>query len=329
MSKSRQIHITRYAKNPILAPKKDNWWESQAVFNCSTYCDGDRVHMFYRAIGEYEFYISRIGYASSTDGFHFVRRHDVAIPITEKYEKYGMEDPRITQIDNQIYVTYVVLSDYVKKRPKVYSAIAETDDCNTFNKLGIISSKFEDNKDLVLFPKKFYFKDNFINYKKEYYLSLHRPGKWIGLEYGTTKPSIWLRKSSTLFNMRDGILLLKPEQVWEELKIGAGPPPLKTDKGWLLIYHGVDKNKVYRAGAAILDLNDPTKVLARTKKPFLEPVEIYEKFGDVNNVVFPTGLTTLDGKLLLYYGGADKVCCVASVDLDEFLEYILENRVVN
>ncbi|HEX5187411.1 MAG TPA: hypothetical protein VFV86_11030, partial [Nitrososphaeraceae archaeon] len=182
---------------------------------------------------------------------------------------------------------------------------------------------FEDNKDLVLFPEKFYFKDNFNNYKKEYYLSLHRPSKWIGLEYGTTKPSIWLKKSSTLFNMRDGILLLKPEQVWEELKIGTGPPPLKTDKGWLLIYHGVDKNKVYRAGAAILDLNDPTKVLARTKKPFLEPVEIYEKFGDVNNVVFPTGLTTLDGKLLVYYGGADKVCCVASVNLDEFLEYIL------
>lgn len=107
-----------------------------------------------------------------------------------------------------------------------------------------------------------------------------------------------------------------------------GPPTFKTEKGWLLIYHGVDKNKVYRAGAAILDL-DFTNVLARTKKPFLEPVQKYEKFGDVSNVVFPTGLTTWDGKQMLYYRGADKVCCVASVDLDEFLEYILQYRVVN
>jgi predicted GH43/DUF377 family glycosyl hydrolase len=329
MSIPSQINITRYSKNPILIPRKDNWWESQAVFNCSTCCDGDSIHMFYRAIGEYESYISRIGYASSTDGFQFVRRRDVAIPITEEYEKYGMEDPRITQIGNQIYVSYVVLSDYVKKIPKVYSAIAKTYDCNTFNKLGIVSDKFEDNKDFVLFPEKFHFKDNFDDVKREYYLSLHRPGNWIGSDYGTTKPSIWLRKSSTIFNMQDGILLLKPEQDWEELKIGTGPPPIKTDKGWLLIYHGVDKNKVYRAGAAILDLKDPTNVISRTKKPFLEPVEKYEKTGDVSNVVFPTGLTTLDGKLLLYYGGADKVCCVASVDLDEFLEYILQDRVVN
>lgn len=327
MSNKSRLNITRYAKNPILTPKKDNWWESQAVFNCSTLYDGNTVHMLYRAIGEYELYTSKIGYASSTDGFSFERRQDIAIPITEKYEEYGMEDPRIMKIDDQIYITYVVLSDYVKKKPKVYSAIAKTIDYIKFDKLGIISNEFEDNKDLVLFPEKFHFGDDFNNSKNQYW-SLNRPSKYNDPYHRTDKPSIWLRKGSTFFNMKDDILLLKPEQDWEELKIGSGPAPIKTDKGWLLIYHGVDKNKIYRAGAAILDLNDPTNVLARTRRPFLEPVETYEKFGDVNNVVFPTGTSLIDGKLLMYYGGADKVCCVASVDLSEFLEYILDDNVV-
>ena len=327
MSSKSRLNITRYTKNPILKPKKDNWWESQAVFNCSTLYDGNIVHMLYRAVGEYKSYTSRIGYASSTDGFSFERRQDIAIPITENYEKYGMEDPRIMKIDDQIYITYVVLSDYVNKKPKVYSAIGKTMDFIKFDKLGIISNKFEDNKDLVLFPEKFHVKDDHINSKIQY-LSLNRPSKYSDSNYWTDKPSIWLRKGSTIFNMKDDILLLKPEQDWEELKIGSGPAPIKTDKGWLLIYHGVDKNKIYRAGAAILDLNDPTNVLARTRRPFLEPVETYEKFGDVNNVVFPTGTCVIDGKLLMYYGGADKVCCIASVDLSEFLEYILHDSIV-
>ena len=319
----------RYSKNPILTPKKSNWWESEAVFNCSTSYDGKNVHMLYRAIGEYDSYISRIGYASSVDGFQFERKSDLAaVPITEKYEKFGMEDPRITQIGDNIYVTYVVLSNFVKNRPKIYSAIAKTDDYVVFNKLGVIEGELEYNKDVVLFPEKFQNHTNGSgNHNKEVYLSLHRPSKWVGSQYKTSKPSIWLRTSSSLFDMTDGTLLLKPEQDWEELKIGAGPAPIRTDKGWLLIYHGVDRNKVYRAGAALLDLDNPRIVIARTTKPFLEPKEKYEKFGDVNNVVFPTGIAVLDGKILLYYGGADKVCCVASADLSEFLEYIMEDRV--
>ena len=107
--------------------------------------------------------------------------------------------------------------------------------------------------------------------------------------------------------------MLKPEEDWEELKVGAGPPPIKTRIGWLVIYHGVSREKVYRAGAAILDLHDP-------KEP-------YEKFGDVNNVVFPTGACVVDNdKLFVYYGAADKVCCLATADLNYLLDHILKSK---
>lgn len=118
-------------------------------------------------------------------------------------------------------------------------------------------------------------------------------------------------------------LLLKPEQQWEELKIGSGPPPIKTRHGWLLIYHGVDRDLIYRAGAALLDLDDPVKIIARTRKPILEPEEPYEKQGDVKNVVFPTGTCIIDDKLYVYYGGGDKVCCLAVAMLDILIQYIL------
>jgi predicted GH43/DUF377 family glycosyl hydrolase len=104
---------------------------------------------------------------------------------------------------------------------------------------------------------------------------------------------------------------------------------VKTKDGWLLIYHGKDTQAVYRAGAALLDLKDPTKVLGRTKRPILEPLEPYEKNGDVSNVVFPTGVCTMDGTLFVYYGAADKVCCLATIDLETLLDYILDENHVN
>ncbi len=299
--------------------------------------------MLYRAVGEYDYYISRIGYAKSTNGFQFTRRDKIAICQTEDYEIYGMEDPRITQIEDKIFITYVVLSDYVKNHPKIYSALTVTKDYYKFAKLGIISSNFDNNKDVIFFPEKFTLGDNLSNsYLKLHrpkftlgdnlsnsYLKLHLPNNWNGSNsnFLSIKPSIWLSISDSEFTLTDSILLLKPEQDWEELKIGAGPSPIKTKDGWLLIYHGVNNDKIYRVGAAILDLKYPRKVIARTKIPLLEPTEKYEKIGDVNNVIFPTGIAVMDKKLLLYYGGADKVCCVASASIDELIEYIMKDRI--
>jgi beta-1,2-mannobiose phosphorylase / 1,2-beta-oligomannan phosphorylase len=317
----------RYSKNPILTPNKDNWWESKAVFNCSVSFDGKNVHMLYRAIGEYDHYISRIGYASSSDGFQFDRRHNIAISPTEDYEKNGMEDPRITQIDDKIFVTYVVLSEYVKNHPKIFSALAVTKNYDEFDKLGIITKDFDNNKDVIFFPDKFKVNSDFSNNSS--FLILHRPTSLSNPDYQLSRPSIWLSISDSESTLTNSILLLKPEQDWENLKIGAGPSPIKTKKGWLLIYHGVSTDKIYRAGAALLDLDDPRKVIARTKQPILEPVEDYEKIGDVNNVVFPTGTVVIDKKLLLYYGGADRVCCVASACIDELVEHILKDSITS
>jgi predicted GH43/DUF377 family glycosyl hydrolase len=318
-----KIVLERNKNNPILLPDKSNWWESQAAFNCATLFYDDRIHMLYRAIGEYEKYISRIGYASSADGIRFDRSKEAAMKPEEDYEKYGIEDPRLVQIDRQIFLSYVILSDYVGKGPTASTALATTTDFRNYTRLGVITSKGSDNKDVVLFPEKTSNAEE--KSRNTTYLFLHRPASWVGSKFGVDRPSIWLGEGNALTKFEKHTLLLQPEQAWEALKIGAGPPPVKTKVGWLLIYHGKDTQAVYRAGAALLDLKDPSKVIGRTKKPILEPLEEYERNGDVNNVVFPTGACTMDGTLFVYYGAADKVCCLATIDLESLLDYILND----
>lgn len=321
MSGGKRV-LSRYPKNPILVPNKNNWWESKAVFNCGVLYDHKIFHMLYRAIGEYENYVSRIGYACSADGFHFERREDIAFNPSEQYERYGMEDPRLVEIENRYYITYVVLSDYVRQKPEVFTALATTTDFRKFTKLGIITSNSADNKDVVLFPERM----NYVSagVKGASYFSLHRPSTWIGSAYGVDRPSIWLGEGESLTSVGKHTLLIKPERDWEALKVGAGIPPIKTKKGWLVIYHGVSHDKVYSAGAALLDLEQPSRIVGRTRSPILEPEEPYERFGDVNNVVFPTGACVVNKELYVYYGGADRVCCLAIANLDALVEHILK-----
>lgn len=320
--------LERYENNPILGPNRANSWESKAVFNCATLYDGSKVHMLYRAVGEYRNYISRIGYASSTDGYSFTRYNGVASEPVEDYERYGIEDPRLFILDSKTYFTYVVPSNYVRESPVVSSALATTEDYREIKRLGIITSKLPDDKDVVFFSERMsptsLDKRTSNERDNKCYFSLHRPSSWVGPEYGVNRPSIWLGESFTLTNFEKFSLLLKPEQDWEVAKVGAGPPPIKTRRGWLIIYHGVSSSKVYRAGAAIVDLKKPNKVLGRSTRPILEPEKEYEIYGDVNNVVFPTGACVIDKKLFLYYGAADKVCCLATADLDALVEYVLE-----
>ena len=331
-----KVLLQRYEKNPILIPNEANWWESKAVFNCAILHYENKFHMLYRAIGEYERYISRIGYASSTDGYSFARSNHIALEPTQDYEKYGIEDPRMVEIDNQVYITYVILSAYVTDGAIVEAstALATTTDFLKYTRLRVITSKGSNNKDVVLFPEKMSQQQSSVLSSSTSsnnadgagkYFFLHRPSSWIGSTYGVDKPSIWLGEGNALTNFEKHTLLLKPEEDWEELKVGAGPPPIKTRAGWLVIYHGVSREKVYSAGAALLDLHDPSKIIGRTKTPILEPKEPYEKLGDVNNVVFPTGACIVDNdKLYVYYGAADKVCCLATTDLNYLLDHILK-----
>ncbi|HEY7227007.1 MAG TPA: hypothetical protein VH481_02660 [Nitrososphaeraceae archaeon] len=312
------LQLERSKLNPILVPDESNWWESKAVFNCSVLYDGKIIHMLYRAIGEYENYVSRIGYASSSDGLSFIRKKKAVIYPEADYESYGMEDPRLITIEDETYVTYVVLSNYVKNNPSISTALAKTEDFSHYERLGIITVPGSEDKDVVLFPK--------INKGALGYMMLHRPSTWVGPQYNTEKPSIWISEGDSITNYSKHSLLVKPEQSWEELKIGAGVPPIRTKNGWLVIYHGVDSDHVYSAGAFLLDINEPCRILGRTKAPLLIPEEDYEIKGDVKNVVFPTGACILDNKLFVYYGAADKVCCLATADLQDILDYLMSDK---
>lgn len=344
------MKLERHEQNPILEPIKNSNWESEAVFNPGAVYEEKTglVHLLYRAIGDYKSYKGTLGYAVSKDGINFERNSSPVFEPIKEYERWGCEDPRITEIDGIFYITYVAISKPAKMGggpPR--TALAITTDFKNFKRYGIITPEGADDRDTVLFPEK-------INGK---YAMLHRPHNW-SKEYisnkdgelylqvnGTVdpvrrvikwpieekpvvfpeKPSIWISYSEDLKNWQDHKVVMEPERKWEQKKLGAGPPPIRTKKGWLLIYHGVEydnSNKKYHAGAALLDLSDPSKVIARTKEPILSPERKYEIFGDVPNVVFPEGAVVKEDKIFIYYGAADKRCCLATGNLEELVDSI-------
>jgi predicted GH43/DUF377 family glycosyl hydrolase len=222
------------------------------------------------------------------------------------WEEFGCEDPRITRFDGTFYVTY---TSYSRRGPRI--ALASTKDFMRFEKYGLVGPD-RDDKDCVIFPEK-------INGR---IVILHRLESKVqiahfdSIESLATSQSFW----SEYVTHFDDYEILRAKFSWEERKVGIGPPPIRTARGWLVIYHGVSVDRIYRAGALLLDLDDPKKVVARTRTPILEPEADFERQGFVPNVVFPDGAVVRDGELLTYYGGADRVCCVASSPLDEFLD---------
>ncbi len=225
---------------------------------------------------------------------------------------YGVEDPRIAKIGSKYFMTYVGVS--VNEGVSTY--LAESKDLKNWKRLGIIF--IEQNKDVVLFPEKI----------KGLHVALNRPESL----FEFSRPGIWISYSKDLIYWGRGKKLLKPrENSWDSIKIGAGPPPIKTKKGWLLIYHGVQKKEektIYSAGAVLLDLKNPEKILARTSpsQPLIEPKEDFEKSGFINDVVFPTGVVQTLGKryLLIFSGGADSVTTVRKILLKHILSSMVQ-----
>lgn len=312
------IRLRRFSGNPILEPRAESALESRACFNPGAVLKDGTVHLLYRAIARHdEAYVSRLGYATSGDGLHFERASAEPVLSPEAdYERGGIEDARIVSIDGETYVTYVAVSVPALTPNKLsFTALARTQDFRTYERLGVITPRADiDDRDTVLMPERF----------SGNYAMLHRPQQVQAdgtyQEWGTGRPSsIWLSFSPTLTRWEMGGPILWPERPWEAHKIGIGPPPLRTEAGWLVLYHGVDARSVYRAGAALLDLTDPTTVIGRLPDPILEPTQPYEVAGDHHAAVFPEGAVVLDGQLLVYYGGADRVCAVATVALDELL----------
>lgn len=201
-------------------------------------------------------------------------------------------------------------------------ALASGSDRMKFEKKGIIGPELAD-KDAALFPET-------INGNL---MMIHRIEPSIQIAYfnklqfeALSNYEVRSQYWSEYLRSLETYTVMKPEESWECRKIGLGPPPIKTPEGWLMIYHGVDYNLTYRVGVALADLDEPFKIVARSKTPILEPTEPYEKYGFVNMVVFPEASMVLDGILYVFYGAADTVTCLATAPLDELLEWLVKQN---
>lgn len=301
--------LERYKKNPILEPIIEHDWEALVVFNTAAVNINGTVHLVYRARG-CKGGVSRCGYASSKDGFIIDERLDkpiFGVSPDSDVDCFGVEDPRIAIIGDRLYMTYSAygMVPGMDRRIKwVQIAISSISVDDFLNKRWNWSERiypfpFTDNKDAAMFPEKI----------KGKYVLMHR-----------IPQHIWIGFSEDLKEFRDNTIVMYPQgHGWEKWKIGGGATPIKTEKGWLIVYHAVDNKMCYRLGIAFLDLEDPTKVVYRHPEPVLEPGEEYEKIGDVSNVTFTCGCVEKDGQLLVYYGAADTVIGVAYADMKDVL----------
>jgi len=324
--------LRKSSRNPILKPGMHPW-TAEAVMNPAAAILGNRVHLIYRAIGRDG--ISRLGYASSADGILFDKQLPYPAFVAQSLRaangparRYspvlypsggswgGCEDPRMVVIDGRVYVTFNIFDGWDFIRVAAIS-IAQDDFLagrfGEWNGPHLLSRPREIQKNWVLFPEKIGGR----------FAILHSIAPEIEIAYrdsieniGITEPLI-----KSWVGSRD---CLPARDSWDSFVRGAGPPPVRTDHGWLLFYHAIDKRDPgrYKLGALLLDLIDPTKVLYRSTAPILSPDEQYENHGKPG-IVYACGAVVRDGKLFVYYGGADKVVCVATAPLDSFLDELI------
>ncbi|OYT35127.1 MAG: hypothetical protein B6U87_00930 [Candidatus Aenigmarchaeota archaeon ex4484_52] len=304
-NKLKNLSFKRSNKNPIISPNQKNNWESKATFNPGAiYLEG-KVHLIYRAVSQDN--ISTLGYATSKDGINIDYRSSKPIYVPrDDFEKSGCEDPRLTIIDNRIYMFYTAYNS--KTHPRVALTFIDKKDFleNKWNwsKPLLISPPNTDDKDACIFPEK-------IN---NLFYIFHRIGNGIDL-------SSYSKLNFNENNFLEENLWMEPRKGWWDCKkIGVATPPIKTKNGWLVLYHGILEDNSYSVGAFLLDLKDPFKIISKTDNPIFGPKTEYEKNGLISNVVFPCGAVLIKEKLYIYYGAADKVIGVATIKLEDLLE---------
>lgn len=345
--------LKKWSGNPILVPRQDSGWEGCQVRNPAAVFHEDRVHLFYTAADNMtKDHTLRLGHAVSTDGFHFERisMDPVITPSMTEFQGFdagGVEDPRCVKIDDTFYMTYMArvvpyaqFQYYGVRREDMpenagvtwtenfrRGGLLVSKDLKNFKRCGPITSDQFYDANVILFPEK-------INGK---FVMMHRPSVLHPSCPDKERPGISICFSDDLQNWHDDKVLIYPQYKWEG-KIGGSAPPIKTDEGWLTIYHSVeypqpgdsswntDFKFCYRASVMLLDLEEPWKVIARSSEYIMEPETNFERYGTMNNVVFPTGNVVLGDDLFVYYGCADTVCGVATVPVQELLDYVLKFR---
>jgi predicted GH43/DUF377 family glycosyl hydrolase len=337
-------------KEGILLSKTDLEFENEGVLNPAVIREGESVHLFYRAVRKGNH--SSIGYCRLDGSLTVVERSDKPIMDKElEYETQGIEDPRIVNIDGLYYLTYTAY-DGINAR----GALAVSTDLKNFEKRGLlvppityiefvsllesgesVNEKYYRNhkfyyqkqdaqKKILLWDKNVIFFPRRID-GKLCFLQRIRPGIQIvainKLEELTEK--FWKNYCSNLKKH----IVMDPKCQHESKYIGGGCPPIETEHGWLLIYHGVeetDKGLIYSACAALLNINDPSKEISRLPLPLFKPEHDWELNGIVNNVVFPTGIALFGDTLYIYYGAANEQIACASLSFSAVIEELLHYK---
>jgi len=301
------IEIKKYSKNPIIT-KENVPFKVNSIFNAGAVKYEDKYLLLCRV--EMPNGRSSLVLARSDNGYDFaIANKPCLTPEDHKdcyeYVNWGIEDPRITRVGDTFYLTY---TGYSKYEPLVI--LAETKNFINFLIHGPITEP--SNKDCAIFPEKI----------DGYYWKVDRPSAEI-------RNDIWISKSPDLFHWGSYRVLMEPTLgTWEHHKIGSSSNPIKTDEGWLMLYHGVREltyGAMYKLGVVLLDLEKPWLVKGKTSEPIIVPDYDFERVGDVGNVVFSNGwIEEPDGEIKIYYSGADLNICLATTTKDYLVSICLE-----
>lgn len=299
----------RYKNNPVLTPAM--WkYRVNSVFNAGATMYEGKVLLLVRVEDMKGF--SHLCKAESRDGYTNWKIDELPTlqPKPEEFpeEIFGLEDPRIVKLEDEGKYA-IVYTSFSQSGPLV--SLATTEDFKGFRRYGVIMPP--DDKDASLFPRKF----------NGRYVLIHRPSPTSYL----LGAHIWISYSPDLKHWGDSAILLPARRGswWDAYKVGLGPQPIETPEGWLIIYHGVKTTaagSLYRLGLALLDLDDPSKIIKRCDEWVFGPNEYYERVGDVADVTFPCGVVLKGDELIMYYGAADTTMAIATASLKEVLEYI-------
>lgn len=338
--------MIKVKKKGIILSKTHLEFENEAVLNPAVIREGDHIHMFYRAVRSGNH--SSIGYCRLDEPKSIAERWEKPIIEPEfDYESHGVEDARITKIDELYYLTYTAYDGI-----SAMGALATSKDLLHFEKRGIIVPQITYAR-FVRFAEEAKINEKYYHNHKFYYQEANSEkkimlwdknviffprridGKLVFLH--RIRPGIQLVSLDKIEDLNEkfwekyfahlqDFMVMDPVHKHESNYIGGGCPPIETEFGWLLIYHGVESTKkglVYSACAALLDLHNPAKEIARLPYPLFSPEYIWEKFGEINNVVFPTGAIVIDDTLSIYYGASDSHVAMASLSLSDLLSELL------